>query len=191
MPRVMTYGFAPEPAGLGMHRIWVAVPEQNSRSCSVYQSLGFEPSGASRDALWDAENNKYQDLIVMDTLVDEYDPIRSLDAFGMHVIEDNPGVQEAMSAREHSIAIRKNIAAQAEPPRSRRVRMPNRRPESRKSPQPECRKRTMTMNWPRRAREAPGRMGRANANLRRKLGGVSSDVAVNVIWRMTNECRGS
>jgi hypothetical protein len=111
----MTYGFAPEPAGLGMHRIWVAVPEQNSRSCSVYQSLGFEPSGASRDALWDAENNKYQDLIVMDTLVDEYDPIRSLDAFGMHVIEDNPGVQEAMSAREHSIAIRKNIAAQAEP----------------------------------------------------------------------------
>ena len=23
MPRVMTYGFAPEPAGLGMHRIWV------------------------------------------------------------------------------------------------------------------------------------------------------------------------
>ena len=41
MPRVMTYGFAPEPAGLGMHRIWVAVPEQNTRSVSVYQSLGF------------------------------------------------------------------------------------------------------------------------------------------------------
>ena len=178
-----------------MHRIWVAVPEQNSRSCSVYQSLGFEPSGASRDALWDAENNKYQDLIVMDTLVDEYDPIRSLDAFGMHVIEDNPGVQEAMSAREHSIAIRKNIAAQAEPaPEPAAVEESadaEQRPESRKSPQPECRKRTMTMNWPRRVREAPGRMGRANANLRRKLGGVSSDVAVNVIWRMTNECRGS
>ena len=87
MPRVMTYGFAPEPAGLGMHRIWVSVPEKNSRSISVYQSLGFVPSGTSRDALWDAENNKYQDLIVMDTLVDEYDPIRSLDAFGMHLIE--------------------------------------------------------------------------------------------------------
>ena len=133
MPRVMTYGFrAPNRPAWGMHRIWVAVPEQNSRSCSVYQSLGFEPSGASRDALWDAENNKYQDLIVMDTLVDEYDPIRSLDAFGMHVIEDNPGVQEAMSAREHSIAIRKNIAAQAEPApepaASRRVRMPNSAP---------------------------------------------------------------
>mgnify|MGYP000211168361 CR=1 FL=1 len=54
MPRVMTYGLAPEPAGLGMHRIWVAVPEQNTRSVSVYQSLGFVPSGRSRDALWNA-----------------------------------------------------------------------------------------------------------------------------------------
>ena len=44
----------------------------------------------------------------MDTLVDEFDPIRSLDAFGMHVIEDNPGVKEALSAREHSIAIQLN-----------------------------------------------------------------------------------
>lgn len=112
MPRVMTYGFAPEPAGLGMHRIWVAVPEQNSRSVSVYQSLGFEPSGTSRDALWDPASGKYQDLIVMDTLVDEYDPIRSLDAFGMHVIEDNPGVKEALSAREHSIAIQQRVATQ-------------------------------------------------------------------------------
>lgn len=108
MPRVMTYGFAPEPAGLGMHRIWVAVPEQNTRSVSVYQSLGFVPSGRSRDALWNASQNRYQDLIVMDTLVDEFDPIRSLDAFGMHVIEDNPGVKEALSAREHSIAIQLN-----------------------------------------------------------------------------------
>ena len=108
MPRVMTYGLAPEPAGLGMHRIWVAVPEQNTRSVSVYQSLGFVPSGRSRDALWNASQNRYQDLIVMDTLVDEFDPIRSLDAFGMHVIEDNPGVKEALSAREHSIAIRLN-----------------------------------------------------------------------------------
>ena len=30
MPRVMTFGFAPRPAGLGMHRIWVAVPEKNT-----------------------------------------------------------------------------------------------------------------------------------------------------------------
>jgi RimJ/RimL family protein N-acetyltransferase len=106
MPRVMTYGFASRPSGLGMHRIWVSVPEKNTRSLSVYQSLGFVRSGTSRDALWDAENHKYQDLNVLDTLADEYDPIRSLDAFGMHVIEDNPGVQEALSAREHSIAIR-------------------------------------------------------------------------------------
>ncbi|KAB5607842.1 GNAT family N-acetyltransferase [Bifidobacterium jacchi] len=118
MPRVMTYGFAANPAGLGMHRIWVAVPEKNTRSLSVYQSLGFVKSGTSRDALWDADDGKYQDLIVLDTLVDEYDPIRSLDAFGMHVIEDNPGMQEALSAREHSIAIRQqnNIAASATTP---------------------------------------------------------------------------
>ncbi|MEK0279784.1 GNAT family protein [Bifidobacterium mongoliense] len=109
MPRVMTYGFAPEPSGLGMHRIWVAVPEKNTRSLSVYQSLGFEHSGISRDALWDAENGKYQDLNVLDTLVDEYDPIRSLDAFGMHVIEHNPGVREALSAREHSLAIEQRL----------------------------------------------------------------------------------
>lgn len=114
MPRVMTYGFAAEPAGLGMHRIWVAVPEKNTRSLSVYQSLGFVKSGTSRDALWDAENGRYQDLIVLDTLSDEYDPIRSLDAFGMHVIEDNPGMQEALAAREHSVAIRQNNDAQRE-----------------------------------------------------------------------------
>ena len=113
MPRVMTYGFAPEPAGLGMHRIWVAVPEQNTRSVSVYQSLGFMPSGRSRDALWNASQNRYQDLIVMDTLADEYDPIRSLDAFGMHVIEDNPGVKEALAAREHSIAIQQAAESEA------------------------------------------------------------------------------
>lgn len=116
MPRVMTYGFAANPAGLGMHRIWVAVPEKNTRSLSVYQSLGFVKSGTSRDALWDADDGKYQDLIVLDTLVDEYDPIRSLDAFGMHVIEDNPGMQEALSAREHSIAIRQSNAASAATP---------------------------------------------------------------------------
>lgn len=112
MPRVMTYGFAPTPAGLGMHRIWVAVPEKNSRSISVYRSLGFVPSGTSRDALWDTENAKYMDQIVMDTLADEYDPIQSLDAFGMHVFEDNPGVKEALSAREHSLALRKAAGGQ-------------------------------------------------------------------------------
>ena len=100
MPRVMTYGFAPHPVGLNLHRIWVAVPETSTRSLSVYKSLGFVQSGAARDGLWDAQNNKYQDLIVMDTLVDEYDPIRSLDAFGMHLFEDNPGVREALDARD-------------------------------------------------------------------------------------------
>ncbi|PLS30424.1 GNAT family acetyltransferase [Bifidobacterium margollesii] len=108
MPRVMTYGFAPEPAGLGLHRIWVGVPEKNTRSLSVYQSLGFTKEGVSRHALWDDANHRYQDQVVMGTLVDEYDPIRSLDAFGMHLIEDNPGVREALAALEHSLALEVN-----------------------------------------------------------------------------------
>ncbi|RIY22810.1 GNAT family N-acetyltransferase, partial [Gardnerella vaginalis] len=41
MPRVMTYGFAPDTVGLALHRIWVGVPAANTRSLSVYQSLGF------------------------------------------------------------------------------------------------------------------------------------------------------
>ena len=102
MPRIMTYGYAAAPTGLGLHRIWVAVPEKNTRSISVYQSLGFMISGTSRDALWDAENGKYQDQIVMDALVDEYDPIRSLNAFGMHVIRENPGVAEALVAHGYA-----------------------------------------------------------------------------------------
>ncbi|MDF7663294.1 GNAT family N-acetyltransferase [Bifidobacterium sp. ESL0763] len=114
MPRVMTYAFASEPAGLGMHRIWVAVPEKSARTLSVYQSLGFIKSGTSRDSLWDPALGKYQDLIVLDTLVDEYDPIRSLDAFGMHVIEGNPGVKEAMAAREHSIEIQQRAKVKAD-----------------------------------------------------------------------------
>lgn len=106
MPRVMTYGFADAPEGLGMHRIWVAIPEKNTRSLSVYQSLGFVPSGVSRHALWDNRLGKYQDLHVLDTLVDEYDPVRAMDAFGMHVITTNPGMAKAMTLHEHSMAIR-------------------------------------------------------------------------------------
>ena len=102
MPRVMTYGYAAAPTGLGLHRIWVAVPEKNTRSISVYQSLGFMVSGTSRDALWDIENGKYQDQIVMDTLADEYDPIQSLNAFGMHVIDENPGVAQTLIARGYT-----------------------------------------------------------------------------------------
>ncbi len=113
MPRVMTYGFADEPEGLGLHRIWLAVPEKNTRSYSVYQSLGFVPSGTSRDALWDEANNKYQDLNVLDTLVDEYDPVRAMDAFGMHVITTNPGMEKALRLHQHSTAIRKQALSDA------------------------------------------------------------------------------
>ena len=196
-----------------MHRIWVAVPEQNTRSVSVYQSLGFVPSGRSRDALWNASQNRYQDLIVMDTLVDEFDPIRSLDAFGMHVIEDNPGVKEALSAREHSIAIRLNEKDPTKPDAEgvgatilRRLRNP-------------CGKffLTVRMMWPRPSgrtlkawmlrgkasvtivspltvmpmSKTAGRIRLASARRRRKLGGVRSVVAASVMWKVSDERRGS
>lgn len=105
MPRVMTYGFAPEPAGLGMHRIWVGVPQRNTRASTVYKSLGFTTEGNSRDALWDNGNERYQDLEVQGMLADEFDPIGSLEAFGMRPIMTNPGIREAMSMHEHSIEI--------------------------------------------------------------------------------------
>lgn len=105
MPRVMTYAFAATPIGLGLHRIWVGVPSQNVRALSVYQSLGFMKTGTSRDALWDEKQEKYQDFVVLDTLADEYDAIRSLDMFGLRIIEENPGVREALSAHEHSLAM--------------------------------------------------------------------------------------
>ena len=50
MPRVMTYGFAPRPAGLGLHRIWISTSSSNMRGHAVYKSLGFIESGTSRDA---------------------------------------------------------------------------------------------------------------------------------------------
>lgn len=105
MPRVMTYGFAAAPTGLNLHRIWVSVPEKNTRSLSVYQSLGFTIEGTMRHALWDEENEKYQDQVIMGTLVDEYDPVRALDAFGMRMNPENPGVKEALASHEHSIEI--------------------------------------------------------------------------------------
>lgn len=107
MPRVMTFGFASVESGegLGLHRIGTRVPEKNVRAHSVYHSLGFTSEGELVDASWDDEENRYQNIYVLSSLQDEYDPIRSLDAFGMRMIEGNPGTREALAAHQHSIAI--------------------------------------------------------------------------------------
>nr|WP_238548619.1 GNAT family N-acetyltransferase [Bifidobacterium gallicum] len=112
MPRVMTYGFASRGEGLGLHRVWVSVPEKNQRAISVYQSLGFERSGEARDALWDERNGKYQNLIVMDALEDEYDPVRSLDVFGMHYILGNPGIEQALKRHAQSEETRQQATSE-------------------------------------------------------------------------------
>lgn len=109
MPRVMTFAFGPISSynGLGLHRVSTFVPGKNQRSLSVYQSIGFTLEGVLRDKLWDDENDEYQDLNILSTLADEYDPIRALDAWGMRVIPSNPGVKEALAAHGHSIEIQK------------------------------------------------------------------------------------
>ncbi|MDK6445444.1 GNAT family protein [Alloscardovia omnicolens] len=107
MPRVMTYGFAPRPAGLGLHRIWISTSSSNMRGHAVYKSLGFIESGTSRDALWDDSEAHYMDLHVFDMLVDEFDPIQSLATFGLHTIMDNPGVREALAQHERTQNIKK------------------------------------------------------------------------------------
>ena len=107
MPRVMTYGFAPRPAGLGLHRIWISTSSSNMRGHAVYKSLGFIESGTSSDALWDDSEAHYMDLHVFDMLVDEFDPIQSLATFGLHTIMDNPGVREALAQHERTQNIKK------------------------------------------------------------------------------------
>lgn len=109
MPRVMTYGFAPRTAGLGLHRIWMSVPSTNSRSLAVFQSLGFTQAGVSRDALWNPYQERYDDVHIMDVLVDEFDPIQSLKTFGLHAIMENPGIKEALAQHEHTMQIRQRV----------------------------------------------------------------------------------
>lgn len=106
MPRVMTYGFAPAPAGLGLHRIWMSVPSSNSRSLAVFQSIGFTQTGVSRDAVWNPFEERYSDVHILDALVDEFDPIQSLETFGLHAIMENPGIKEALAQHEHTAQLR-------------------------------------------------------------------------------------
>lgn len=110
MPRVMTFAFGPVESddGLGLHRVSTFVPGTNQRSLSVYQSIGFTLDGVLRDKLWDDENDEYQDLNVLSTLADEYDPIRALDAWGMRILPGNPGIKEAMAAHGHSVELQKH-----------------------------------------------------------------------------------
>lgn len=112
MPRVMTYGFAPRPAGLGLHRIWISTSSSNTRGHAVYKSLGFIESGISRDALWDDSESRYMDMHVFDMLVDEFDPIQSLATFGLHAIMENPGIREALAQHERTLNVKKNVSVE-------------------------------------------------------------------------------
>lgn len=104
IPRIMTYAFAPRPVGLGLERVWMTLPDENTRNSGVYESLGFDLVGRSRNAIWNAHDRQYHDMLVYDEIAEEYDPIQSLAAFGLRNIPENPGVKEALAARERLAA---------------------------------------------------------------------------------------
>lgn len=56
--------------GLGAHRFWLDVKENNARARRLYGSEGFVVEGVLRDAFWAGDG--YESLVVMSVLESEY-----------------------------------------------------------------------------------------------------------------------
>ena len=56
--------------GLGAHRLWLDVKEENARARGLYASEGFVAEGVLRDSFWTGEG--YESLVVMSILESEY-----------------------------------------------------------------------------------------------------------------------
>ena len=56
--------------GLGAHRLWLDVKEDNARARGLYASEGFVAEGVMKDSLWTGEG--YESLVVMSILESEY-----------------------------------------------------------------------------------------------------------------------
>lgn len=54
----------------GAHRVWLDVFEENSRAQHVYASLGFQPEGLLREAIW--RDGAFHSLVLMSVLDREY-----------------------------------------------------------------------------------------------------------------------
>ncbi|HYD10652.1 MAG TPA: GNAT family protein [Acidimicrobiales bacterium] len=67
---VLAYAFAPEPEGLGLHRVSLDVLSINPRARILYESLGFVEEGRLREAHRDGDY--WCDAIVMAILEDDY-----------------------------------------------------------------------------------------------------------------------
>ncbi|KGM14408.1 GNAT family N-acetyltransferase [Cellulomonas bogoriensis] len=67
---VLAYGFAPLPAGLGLHRVALEVLSVNPRARMLYESLGFLVEGRQRESHRDGEF--WCDSLLMGILEDDY-----------------------------------------------------------------------------------------------------------------------
>lgn len=72
---IQQFVFAPQPQGLGFHRLSLDVLAINPRAKMLYESLGFVTEGTLRDAAPDGDGG-FCDVYIMSILEDEYDPQR-------------------------------------------------------------------------------------------------------------------
>ncbi|KZV62455.1 acyl-CoA N-acyltransferase [Peniophora sp. CONT] len=59
----------------GVHRVSLGVFESNARAVALYKSVGFVQEGVKRRARWG--NGKWEDVILMAIVEDEFDPSRA------------------------------------------------------------------------------------------------------------------
>ena len=75
IPLVLDLAFAPEPEGLGLHRVGLDVLGINPRARMLYESLGFVEEGRLRQAHRDGDH--WTDVILMGVLADDPRPRRT------------------------------------------------------------------------------------------------------------------
>jgi RimJ/RimL family protein N-acetyltransferase len=57
---------------VNLHRVWLRVFEHNPRGIRAYEKVGFVHEGRMRQALY--QNGRYQDILIMSVLRDEWQP---------------------------------------------------------------------------------------------------------------------
>lgn len=70
---ILGFVFAPEPEGVGLHRLSLDVLSINPRARMLYESLGFVLEGTLRDAALDGDS--YCDVHVMSLLDQDYEAL--------------------------------------------------------------------------------------------------------------------
>ena len=70
VPLVLDFAFAPEPEGLGLHRVYAAMPSVNTRVHALVQAMGFTFEGRLRETHYDGD--RWLDTLVSSVLADEW-----------------------------------------------------------------------------------------------------------------------